>query len=51
MFCVKCGKDIGDADYCTYCGEKAVKEIETEIAPQTEKSEKAEKIFTAPFFT
>ena len=39
MFCVKCGKDIGDADYCTYCGEKSVKEIETEIAPQTEKSE------------
>lgn len=23
MFCSKCGKDIGDAKYCPYCGAKA----------------------------
>lgn len=40
MFCVNCGKEIGDAEYCTYCGAKAVKDDEIKPAePKTSESQ------------
>ena len=48
MFCRKCGKEIGDAAFCPFCGHPSKDEVEV-IDPANRKKKKEEVKDSPPF--